>query len=169
MFFLSDGQPTEKETKSQEWLAELRDPAFNERPNIRRSASVILRLFARSHDSRLLTPYVRHVSAQVRDLLARSLCPDAANRPLAGEWQLARRHLLAAGGLNERYPGPAPAPILTSHARLDPAPSRYRRRGTPPGGRARQGTPGHGDTQHSVSLAWLAIAGVVFALILAWL
>ena len=90
---------------------------------------MILRLFARSHDSRLLTPYVRHVSAQVRDLLARSLCPDAANRPLAGEWQLARRHLLAAGGLNERYPGPAPAPILTSHARLDPAPSRYRRRG----------------------------------------
>ena len=34
VFFLSDGQPTEKEAKWQEGLAELKDPAFNERPNI---------------------------------------------------------------------------------------------------------------------------------------
>lgn len=106
VFFLPDGQPTEKEATWKERLAEMKDPAFNERPNILASASVILRLFAGSRDSCLLTPYVRHLSAHARDLLSRSLCPDAANRPLAGEWQLARRHLLAAGGLNERYPGP---------------------------------------------------------------
>ena len=34
VFFLSDGQPTEKEAKWKERLAELKDPAFNERPNI---------------------------------------------------------------------------------------------------------------------------------------
>jgi uncharacterized protein YegL len=34
VFFLSDGQPTEKEAKWQERLAELKDPGFNERPNI---------------------------------------------------------------------------------------------------------------------------------------
>jgi uncharacterized protein YegL len=34
VFFLSDGQPTEKRAKWQERLAELRDPAFKERPNI---------------------------------------------------------------------------------------------------------------------------------------
>jgi uncharacterized protein YegL len=34
VFFLSDGQPTEKERKWQERLSELKDPAFRERPNI---------------------------------------------------------------------------------------------------------------------------------------
>jgi uncharacterized protein YegL len=34
VFFLSDGQPTEKESKWQERLAELKDPGFTERPNI---------------------------------------------------------------------------------------------------------------------------------------
>lgn len=34
VFFLSDGQPTEKEAKWQERLSELKDPSFRERPNI---------------------------------------------------------------------------------------------------------------------------------------
>jgi uncharacterized protein YegL len=34
VFFLSDGQPTEKEGKWEDRLAELRDPAFKERPNV---------------------------------------------------------------------------------------------------------------------------------------
>jgi len=34
VFFLSDGQPTEKETTWQQRLSELKDPAFKERPNI---------------------------------------------------------------------------------------------------------------------------------------
>lgn len=34
VFFLSDGQPTEKEAKWQERLAELKDPSFTQRPNI---------------------------------------------------------------------------------------------------------------------------------------
>jgi len=34
VFFLSDGQPTERESKWQERLSELKDPAFKERPNI---------------------------------------------------------------------------------------------------------------------------------------
>jgi len=34
VFFLSDGQPTERQAKWQERLAELKDPAFKERPNI---------------------------------------------------------------------------------------------------------------------------------------
>ena len=34
MFFLSDGQPTEREKKWQSRLAELKDESFRERPNI---------------------------------------------------------------------------------------------------------------------------------------
>lgn len=34
VFFLSDGQPTEKESKWRERLAEVKDPGFKERPNI---------------------------------------------------------------------------------------------------------------------------------------
>ena len=34
VFFLSDGQPTERESKWHERLSELKDPAFKERPNI---------------------------------------------------------------------------------------------------------------------------------------
>ena len=34
MFFLTDGQPTEKDTRWQTALEDLRDPAFKERPNI---------------------------------------------------------------------------------------------------------------------------------------
>jgi len=34
VFFLSDGQPTEKEAKWRECLAQLQDPTFKERPNI---------------------------------------------------------------------------------------------------------------------------------------
>lgn len=34
VFFLSDGQPTDRESKWQERLAEVKDPSFRERPNI---------------------------------------------------------------------------------------------------------------------------------------
>jgi uncharacterized protein YegL len=34
VFFLSDGQPTEREARWQQSLAELKDPAFRERPNL---------------------------------------------------------------------------------------------------------------------------------------
>jgi hypothetical protein len=69
---------------------------------------VILRLFARSHDARASAPHAGSVPVELDDLLARALSPDAVNRPPAGEWQRALRGLLAAGRLNERYPGPAP-------------------------------------------------------------
>jgi len=71
---------------------------------------VILRLFARSHDARALAPNLRYVPIELRDLLYRALGDVGVNRPAAGEWQHALRGLLAEGRLNERYPGPAPAP-----------------------------------------------------------
>ena len=74
---------------------------------------VILRLFARSHDARALAPNLRYVPVELRDLLYRALGHSPANRPAAGEWQRALRALLADGRLNERYPGPAPAPRMT--------------------------------------------------------
>jgi eukaryotic-like serine/threonine-protein kinase len=77
---------------------------------------VILRLFARSHDARAPAPHLRYVPVELRDLLYRSLGENAVNRPAAGEWQRALRGLLADGGLDQRYPGPAPAPRLTPAA-----------------------------------------------------
>ena len=88
--------------------------AFGESPSSRAADAyklglVVLRLLARSHDARAAGPYLRHVPAELRGLLVRSLAADAVNRPPAGEWQRALRGLLADGQLNERYPGPAPA------------------------------------------------------------
>ena len=90
-------------------------PSFSELPNTRAADAyklglVILRLFARSHDARAAGAHVRHVPVELRGLLARALDRDAVNRPPAGEWQRALRGLLADGRLNDRYPGPAPAP-----------------------------------------------------------
>ena len=89
--------------------------AFDESPNTRAADAyklglVVLRLFARSHDARSLGAHVPHVPLELHGLLARALAGDAVNRPPAGEWQRALRGLLADGRLNERYPGPAPAP-----------------------------------------------------------
>ncbi len=106
--------------------------AFGESPNTRAADAyklglVVLRLFARSHDARALGPHLRHIPAELRDLLARSLAPDAVNRPPAGEWQRALRGALADGRLNERYPGPSPparrilAPVGTPGATVVPA------------------------------------------------
>ena len=48
----------------------------------------------------------------------------AVNRPPAAEWQRALRGLLAEGSLNERYPGPAPAPrIPAARAGVPPVPA----------------------------------------------
>ena len=91
---------------------------FAERPDTRAADAyklglVILRLFARSHDARVPAPHLRYVPVELRDLLYRSLAEAGANRPTAGEWQRALRGLLADGGLDERYPGPAPAPRVS--------------------------------------------------------
>jgi eukaryotic-like serine/threonine-protein kinase len=86
-----------------------------ERPDTRAADAyklglLILRLFARSHDARTPAPHLRYVPVGLRDLLYRSLAESGVNRPTAGEWQRALSGLLADGGLDERYPGPAPAP-----------------------------------------------------------
>lgn len=95
--------------------------AFGESPNTRAADAyklglVVLRLFARSYDARAVGPHVRHVPAELHGLLVRALADDAVNRPPAGEWQRALRGLLAEGRLNERYPGPAPAPRIVVRA-----------------------------------------------------
>ena len=97
---------------------------FAERPDTRAADAyklglVVLRLFARSHDARAPAPHLRYVPVELRDLLYRSLGEAAVNRPTAGEWQRALWGLLADGGLDERYPGPAPAPRVP--ARQAPA------------------------------------------------
>jgi hypothetical protein len=91
--------------------------SFGESPDTRAADAyklglVILRLFARSHDARALAPSLRYVPVELRDLLYRALGDSPVNRPAAGEWQRALRGLLADGRLNERYPGPAPAPRM---------------------------------------------------------
>ena len=60
--------------------------------------------------------HLRYVPVELHDLLYRALGDDAVNRPAAGEWQRALRGLLADGRLNERYPGPAPAPRVVVRA-----------------------------------------------------
>jgi hypothetical protein len=95
--------------------------AFDESPNTRAADAyklglLVLRLFARSHDARAVGPHARHVPAELHGLAVRALAGDAVNRPPAGEWQRALRGLLADGRLNERYPGPAPAPRVVVRA-----------------------------------------------------
>jgi hypothetical protein len=93
-------------------------PAAFDEPSSTRAADayklglIILRLFARSHDARAPAAHLRYVPVELRDLLYRSLGAVAVNRPAAGEWQRALGGLLAEGRLDERYPGPAPAPRL---------------------------------------------------------
>jgi hypothetical protein len=99
-----------------------------ERPDTREADAyklglLILRLFARSHDTRAPAPHLRYVPVELRDLLYRSLAEAGVNRPTAGEWQRALRGLLAGGGLDERYPGPAPAPRLVPAVAEPPAPA----------------------------------------------
>lgn len=125
---------------------------------------IVLRLLSRTHDARALTPHARHVPAELRPLLTRALGPDPANRPPAGEWQRALRELSGHHVLNERYPGPAPI-RRTRAARpgseLRPPPTRVRGP-APPSGRA-----GSRRTRQPPSLAWIALAAVIFWLLLA--
>jgi hypothetical protein len=95
--------------------------AFDESPNTRAADAyklglVVLRLFARSHDARVVGPHAQHVPLELHGLLSRALAPDAMNRPPAGEWQRALRGLLADGRLSERYPGPVPAARIGGQA-----------------------------------------------------
>jgi hypothetical protein len=87
---------------------EFGEPAGTRPADAYKLGLLVLRLFARSHDAREMAPQVRHVPGELRPLLSRALAPDAANRPPAGEWQRALRHVLMYGYLNERYPGPFP-------------------------------------------------------------
>ncbi len=149
-------------------------PEFREAPCTRAADAyklglVVLRLFARSHDARLATPHVRHVPRELRELLSRSLGADAANRPPAGEWQRALRQLLTYGGLNERYPGPAP--IRPSAKPSVPRPP-YRhdqppRRPSPAPTPTRPGGARRSKTHQPFALAWLVVAAVIFLLLLA--
>jgi hypothetical protein len=130
---------------------------------------VVLRLFARSHDARALTPHVRNVPAGLRDLLARALSPNPTHRPPAGEWQRALRQVLAEGALNGRYPGPvAAAPAVhrfvgpPQRATVAQAPFR-----SPPASRRRPTGGRSLSNQQPLTLAWLVVLAVVFALILA--
>jgi eukaryotic-like serine/threonine-protein kinase len=100
-------------------------PEFDEPPGTRAAdvyklGLVILRLFARSHDARALAPNLRYVPVELRDLLYRALGDVAVRRPAAGEWQRALRGLLSDRRLNERYPGPAPAPRMIPAAPVAP-------------------------------------------------
>ena len=99
---------------------------FDESPDTRAADAyklglVILRLFARCHDARAPAPHLRYVPVELRDLLYRSLGEPAVNRPAAGEWQRALRGLLAEGGLDQRYPGPGPAPPIRPAAAASPS------------------------------------------------
>ena len=65
--------------------------AFDESPNTRAADAyklglVVLRLFARSHDARVVGPHAQHVPLELHGLLGRALAPDArtARRPANG-------------------------------------------------------------------------------------
>ncbi len=149
-------------------------PEFHEPPRTRAADAyklglVVLRLFARSHDARLVTSHVSNVPRELRELLSRSLGADAANRPPAGEWQRALRELLAYGGLNDRYPGPAP---IRPSPRPSVPPPRFRHdppppRPSPARSRTRPGGARPSKTQPPLALAWLVVAAVIFLLMLA--
>jgi serine/threonine protein kinase len=144
-------------------------PDFSESPRTRAADAyklglIVLRLLARSHDARAVSPYARHVPAELRPLLARALSPDPANRPPAGEWQRALRELSGRPALNRLYPGPTPTPrvrpVQPRHE-LRPSPATVRApTPAPPPMRPRGG-------RHPMSLAWLALAAVILWLLLA--
>jgi eukaryotic-like serine/threonine-protein kinase len=156
------------ETADWQIPAEYSEPPRTRAADAYKLGLVILRLFARSHDARSLAPHVAHVPAELRGLVTRSLSADATNRPPAGEWQRALRHVLTQGRLNERYPGPAPVRATAARATIP------RRREMPAATRAPRGlsqpsqpAPPQRRTRGPLSLAWIVIAVVVFALILA--
>ncbi|MBV9803726.1 MAG: hypothetical protein JO130_11065, partial [Solirubrobacterales bacterium] len=110
--------------------------SFGEPPGTRAADAyklglVILRLLARAHDARTPEPYLRFVPVELRELLYRSMGESAVNRPAPGEWQRALRGLLADGHLDERYPGPAPAPPALPPAPVAPVTPK-RAAATPP-------------------------------------
>jgi hypothetical protein len=155
-------------------------PAFDEPPHTRAADAyklglLVLRLFARSHDARSLEPHVRHVPAELRDLLARAISRDAPNRPPAGEWQLALHRALADSQLARRCPGPAPSPapepVPRPRVRVTAgAPARpIRVRAAAPARRAssrRAAAPHH--TPRGFTVAWL-ITGLLLLVLFAHL
>jgi serine/threonine protein kinase len=115
---------------------------------------VILRLYSRTHDARAAEPHLRHLPAPVRPLLLRALGPVPAGRPPAGEWQRALAGLAAAGGLSERYPGPARRPLAPPPRRPPP------RRPAPA-----QAPAFHASGRRSASpMLWLALVLVLILL-----
>ena len=158
------------ETADWQIPAEFSEPPRSRAADAYKLGLVILRLFARSHDARLAGLQSAHLPADVRHLVARSLSPDAANRPPAGEWQRALQHLLTQGGLNERYPGPAPKTVRATAARAT-TPRRREPLVTPPTprrpGQRSQRSQRRGSRPVRFSLAMFVIALVVFVLILA--
>jgi hypothetical protein len=151
--------------------------AFDEPPNTRAADAyklglVVLRLFARSHDPRVVGPHAQHVPSELHGLLGRALAPDAMNRPPAGEWQRALRGLLADGRLNERYPGPVPAPRIVARAAptvgpvVPAVPSVAPAFGRPVAGvRPPAQAPGPVWLRRAVAVAWI-VAGTAVLLLL---
>ena len=136
---------------------------------------IVLRLFARSHDARAGARHLRHVPAELHELLIRALGADAANRPPAGEWQRALHSLVATGTVNQRYPGPvtprpATRPAGPAPRRPAPAPAapvRAAHGPGPPARAARRAPTSRGNKTHPLTLAWVVLAAVIFALLLA--
>ena len=156
------------------------DVPFAERPDTRAADAyklglLILRLFARSHDARAPAPHLRYVPVELRDLLYRSLGEAGVNRPTAGEWQRALHGLLADGGLDERYPGPTPAPRVGVAGAAAPPAGAVRpcvRHAPAPRGPARHApapavAPAAGQwLQRSVVVLWILAGSIVLLLVL---
>lgn len=149
--------------------------SFSEPPRTRAADAyklglVMLRLFARSHDARNPEAHLHRVPTELRSLLMRSLRPDVANRPPAGEWQRALRETLARGGLNERFPGPSRKAIVASRPVAAVESSQpFRPRSRVPAAYGRAGHPPvrRGGSPRPLSFALLAVAAVVLMLLLA--
>jgi hypothetical protein len=146
------------------------EPASARAADAYKLALLVLRLFARSHDARALGPYARYVPVELRSLLARGLERDVANRPPAGEWQLALSGLIARPDLNERYPGPAPPVRTVPPAR--PAPVGGAERAPVASGLARSALsasparPAGAWLRPAVAAMWLIAGTVVLVLLL---
>jgi len=145
--------------------------SFRESPKARAADAyklglVVLRMFARSHDARALGREFEHVPVELRGLLIRALAADAVNRPPAGEWQRALRGLLAEGRLNERYPGPAPAPRVV--VRRAPAATVPASVGLSPGVAVVPSVQMNGALwlRRAVVVAWIVAGAAVLVLVL---
>jgi hypothetical protein len=139
-----------------DWNVPFAEPASTRAADAYKLGLVVLRLFARSHDARAADPHLRHVPVALRPLLVRALGPEPAARPPAGEWQRALAHVLADGGLSERYPGPALRPPPPRPVNRRPAPARPM---AAPAFRASPRTP-------LSSVLWLALV-IAFILLVA--